>query len=188
MKTLVLGVALAMAGVGAHAQMLPLPLPVTKGETVAAGKVPRFEVASVKVHKPGDDNIRWSSTPDGISMVNMSLTMLLQDAYEMWHSTDDRILGLPAWAKITSFDVQAKVSEEDVPLLKNLTQPQRAEMLRAVLEDRFRLEAHHITTDLPVYALVVSKRGRSWSPPRSRLLGRMARESLWARSIQTRER
>ena len=53
-------------------------------------------------------------------------------------------------------------SEDDVaeiPDYKNLAMSQRQSMLRALLEERFKLKVHHETRPFDVYALVVDKKG-----------------------------
>ncbi len=72
---------------------------------------------------------------------------------------NDRLLGGPAWAKTTNFDIEAKVAPDDAPKLKALKMEQRRQMMVALLEERFGLKYHHETRDLPMYELVVAKGG-----------------------------
>src|SRR5206468_10762336 len=50
------------------------------------------------------------------------------------------------------YDITAK-SEDDA------NEDQVGEMIKSLLGDRFKLTFHHETTELPVYALLVSKNG-----------------------------
>ena len=118
----------------------------------------------MKQHKAGDDNMQWRQTNDGMQLTNLTLLMMIQQAYELYNVNDDRVGGLPSWAKSTHYDLTAKVAAEDAATLKQLTAAQRAAMLRVALEDRFGLRAHAITTDLPVYALVIGKGGARLKP------------------------
>ena len=163
-------VAVVVAGlglsVGGRAQMLALP--VESPDAAKAGtevKLPAWDVTSVKEHKSDDGMMRWGQTPDGMSFVNLPLLMLLQNAYGLYHSTDDQVTGLPGWAKSMRFDVEAKVSAEDVAAWKALHAEQRNAMLRMLLEERFGLKAHKVTTEMPVYALVVGKSGAKLGTP-----------------------
>jgi len=140
--------ALAQAGASATT---PAATPPTK--------VPDFEVVSVKQNKTGDGSSSYSYSDTGITMKNVTLLMLIRQAFMLHNSTDDQITGLPAWAKSEHFDIQAKVSEADLPTLPKLTPQQHAQMMEALLADRFKLTAHRETKEMPVYALVPGKHG-----------------------------
>ncbi len=95
-------------------------------------------------------------TPDGIKITNVQLWMAVREAFGL---ENDRLLGGPAWAKTTAFDIEAKVAPDDAPKLKALKMEQRRQMMVALLEERFGLKYHHETRDLPMYELVVAKGG-----------------------------
>ncbi len=122
----------------------------------AAAKVPEFAVASIKLDKSGTNMVRTMFGPDGFSVTNAPLKLLIREAFDV---NDDQIEGEPAWAGSSRFDIDAKVDPADVPALKNLTFDQRKQMVRALLEDRFALKTHEETKDLPVYVLVIAKGG-----------------------------
>ena len=122
-------------------------------------KVPEFEVISVKQNKTADNSFMSRYSPSGVSMTNAPLIMLIRQAFQLYHSTDDQITGLPAWAKSERFDIQGKVSDADIPILPKLTREQRAQMLESLLADRFKMVAHRETREMPVYALVLGKHG-----------------------------
>ena len=121
--------------------------------------LPAFEVVAVKASKPDQVQMRSLYTPTGLSVMNASLVILLRQAYGLFHSNDDQIVGLPAWAEKAHFDIEAKVAAEDTGRLAELTRDERGAMLRALLRDRFGLVAHEVTREGPVYALAVSKHG-----------------------------
>ena len=73
----------------------------------------------------------------------------------------DLVSGLPDWASNESYDINAKVSESDLPAFRKLDQAQRRAMLRQLLRDRFHLAAHTAPKEIPVYALVIAKTDRS---------------------------
>ena len=137
----------------------------TAAPVSAAAKLPVYDIVSVKPNKSGSGNMSWNSTPNGVRMENVTLLMMLRSAdYALRHAADDRITGLPGWASKEHFDVEAKVSEEDAPAFKKLTEEQRSAMFRSLMEDRFKLKAHAETRELPIYALVVAKGGVKMTP------------------------
>jgi uncharacterized protein (TIGR03435 family) len=78
------------------------------------------------------------------------------------------ISGEPAWAKTDKFEIQAKLPDNSPAVARNQFSdgeaPQLDRMLRALLEDRFKLKAHRDTRELPVYALTVAKNGSKLKP------------------------
>ncbi len=94
--------------------------------------------------------------PDGIAVSGMPMHMILREAFGV---TNDRLLGEPAWVTTSRYDVDAKVTPEDAPKFKPLTDQQQWQMLLPVLEDRCALKFHHETRELTVYTLVVARGG-----------------------------
>lgn len=117
---------------------------------------PAYDVVSVKPNKSGSGGIRIMMPPDGYSANNIPLKFFISGTYGI---REDLISGLPGWAESAQYDITAKVAEADVPTLKKLTRDQRNDMLKPVLADRFKLQAHVETKNLPVYELVLSKGG-----------------------------
>jgi len=140
--------ALALVSLGGHAQeMKPVVKPLT------------YDVVSVKASSPDAKVSKIGPKPDGVVMANIDLTTILEWAYGLRNANDDQIFGLPGWAKAGHFDVEAKVSPDDAAAYKALSQDEKDAMLRAILEDRFKLKAHTEIRQLPVYNLVVAKGG-----------------------------
>jgi len=128
----------------------------------AIGQAPKaFEVATVKPSPPLDmaklqAQIRAGQTPnfgahfDGLraEYTYMTMQQLLIYAYKL---KNYNIAG-PDWLMSEHYDIVARLpegsSKDDAPA-----------MLRALLEDRFKLAAHLADKDQPVYALVVGKDG-----------------------------
>jgi uncharacterized protein (TIGR03435 family) len=150
--------ALALFGATALGQAPPAAL-VKAPVDAAVAKLPVYEVASVREDKSDSGMTSFNGTPSGIRISGAPMVNLLKDAYGLYDSTDDQVIGLPPWAKAERFDIDAKVANEDVAAYRKLTREQRAAMLQAVLEDRFQLKAHHETNDGPVYNLVLGKHG-----------------------------
>jgi uncharacterized protein (TIGR03435 family) len=73
------------------------------------------------------------------------------------------ISGEPAWTKKDRFEIQAELPGNSPAFTRfefsDGEAPQLDRMLQVVLEDRFKLEVHRETRELPVYVLTVSKNG-----------------------------
>lgn len=137
----------------------PPPLPAPAGPPQVADPSitpPTFDVVSVKPNKSASGGTRIMNTPDGYSTTNIPLSFIISNAYGI---REDLISGLPGWADSAHYDITAKVAAADVPTLPKLTRDQRSGMLKPLLADRFKLQAHVETKTLPVYELVVAKGG-----------------------------
>ncbi len=110
---------------------------------------PAFEVASVKPNRSGSDNSSLSWNPGSITIANTSLKTLVLHAYGI---KGYQLSGGPGWTDTDRFDLSAKSKEGAAPEELRL-------MLRSLLEDRFRLQVHQETRDLPTFALTVGKNG-----------------------------
>jgi uncharacterized protein (TIGR03435 family) len=119
-----------------------------------------FDVATIKPFHPGPGTFMGiMNTPDGLRLSNANLAMLVVYAYGL--RTDNQVAGGPDWTKTERFDVQAKMGAEDIANLQKLSfaegTARRAPMMQALLADRFKLQAHAETKQVPVYELVVAK-------------------------------
>lgn len=148
-------VALAVARQNATSPEPPIGAAVTA--------IPQFDVAAIHLHQPEphEHNSISSSPFDGLfKATNISVVMLVHWAYQM---PETRILGAPAWASSTMFNVDAKADPAVDRQLHNLTsdagRSQKERMVQALLADRFKLVTHTETRDLPTYALIVAKSG-----------------------------
>ncbi len=129
-----------------------------------AAKAPGFEVATIKPNPRTDGAWRLQPTPDGYTGLDVSLRELVGEAYGIY---DGRLLtGGPPWIDRERFDLEAKFDAAEVPDAKTLSFRQRADMLRALLEARFRLKVHRESKDFPVYHLVLGKSGPKLSETR----------------------
>jgi uncharacterized protein (TIGR03435 family) len=113
---------------------------------------PAFDVASVKSRNPAvaESSNRTSidSAPGSLTIRNASLSECIKWAYLI---RDYQISG-PAWLMTEKYDITAKASGP-APL------NQLRQMLRTLLTDRFQLQLHRETKELPVYELVAAKSG-----------------------------
>jgi uncharacterized protein (TIGR03435 family) len=150
-EMLLAGVSLVAGAAPSSGQAGASPAPAA----AAPAALPTFEVATIK---PSSDTGRsmLMFTPDGVSISGVPMQMILREAFR---TEDDHVFGAPPWVKSTRYDIQAKVSGEDAPKLKDLKGEQRMEMLLPLLVDRFNLKYHHETRELTTYSLVVAKGG-----------------------------
>jgi bla regulator protein blaR1 len=157
---------LLLASAGAAALSVPIIFGLlhatrtwARAEVETSKELPTFEVATVKPSTPGGMMVMTKFTPDGIWIRNAPLIFIIRQATGLMNSNDDQVFGAPTWAKTERYDIDAKVSESDVPKLDKLSHLERNEMMRSVLVDRFNFAAHREIRDLPVYELVVAKGG-----------------------------
>jgi uncharacterized protein (TIGR03435 family) len=111
-----------------------------------------FDVATIKLRK---GVITHASGPfvQGRTMTGTALTLrdLITEAYAVRY---EQLTGGPGWIGDDHYDLMAK-SEGDGAL----TRAESREMLQALLAERFHLQVHRETQEVPMYALVVGKGG-----------------------------
>jgi uncharacterized protein (TIGR03435 family) len=146
-RKLLLGAA-ALATLTAPVTIGLLNTPPGRAQT-PAGAPAVFEVASIKLNKSGARGGRFSTETSGIVATNMPLRTFIKAAYGV---QDYQLSGGPGWLDSERYDIAAK-SEGAVLDDKLLL------MLRALLEDRFKLTLHREKKELPGYALVIGKSG-----------------------------
>src|SRR5690242_19005535 len=104
------------------------------------GKVPEFEVASIKPAPPPTSpglRIRMGGDPGRVDYCSVSLKDMIRQAYQV---KDYQISG-PDWLDSTRFNVVAKVPP-DAPREQNLL------MWQSLLADRFELTLHRDKKEL----------------------------------------
>ncbi len=113
-----------------------------------------FEVASVKPSGPNDQFL-YRLQPGGRYIATaQTLKMLVANAYAM---PLYRVADLPGWGDSDKFNIEAKVG---IPLKAwPDSNDQLDEMLRSLLEERFKLAVHWETRQETIYNLVAAKGG-----------------------------
>jgi uncharacterized protein (TIGR03435 family) len=150
-------------------------LTAPRTEAQSPAQRPEFEVASIKPNVDGGPRVFIGErSPGTFSAENVTLQNLIQEAYgsasEHWLPYRKApqqglpIIGGPGWARSDRFDITAKSRVETgtrrrTSELTKETQVEMDLMLRALLEDRFRLKLHRETKELPVFAMTVAKGG-----------------------------
>ena len=117
-----------------------------------------FEVASIKPNNSGDGRVMMQSQPGRMMMTNVTLRMLIRQAYQL---QDFQISGGPGWLASDHFDLNAKMPEgfqpQPVPPAPGSGPGPIQLMIRALLAERFKLAVHNETKDSPIYALIVAR-------------------------------
>jgi uncharacterized protein (TIGR03435 family) len=152
--------ALACAGITAVAMPVVIGMmnaPVVEAQSPAAA---RFDVASIKPTSQHGSDILGLGTvrvlPGGRLLAEkVQLRHFIQGAYD---AKPFQISGGPAWINAAHYDIDAKAEG-------NPNHGQMSLMMRALLEDRFKLKLHHETKQLPVYELRVAKSGPKLPAP-----------------------
>jgi uncharacterized protein (TIGR03435 family) len=107
---------------------------------------PRFEVASVRPNT-SDGEPSMTVPPRGsVVVTNVPLENLIVNAYGI---PPFRVVNAPDWIRRERFDITGKPPDNASPGDTLL-------MLRALLENRFRLRVHRETRDQPIYALTLA--------------------------------
>ena len=129
-------------------------------QLAAPAQRPVFDVASIRVNATSNDGHHHIYNDPSVSLfrtVNLSAKELIQFAYALPTS---QILGGPNWLDSTMFDINAKSDASVDTQLRALTSEQaRREkqlMVQGLLAERFRLQAHQETRQLPVFGLVIA--------------------------------
>ena len=142
----------------------------------AAGDRPSFEVATIKPWQrtppppPSDGTAAPAKVkkeapigegPPPAQLVHMiwPISILITSAYKL------PIIGGPDWIRqdIDQYEIQAKIGDVEYAAMQKMTAAQQREqvalMEQSLLADRFNLKVHFETREMPVYTLVVAKRG-----------------------------
>jgi uncharacterized protein (TIGR03435 family) len=103
-----------------------------------------FEVASIKRNQSGDEIAEDGFQPGGrINLRNGTLVNMIVAAYAV---PPDRIEGGPAWASTDRFDVVATGN-------RTASVAETRQMMRTLLEDRFKLKTRTEPRDRPLFDL-----------------------------------
>jgi uncharacterized protein (TIGR03435 family) len=124
-----------------------------------SGSSLRFEVVSIKPAAPGArpgrlaaayGAARINTDPGLLAIRSISLNDLIAAAYGI---ETYQISGGPAWVDSDQFEVSAKSASP-------ASREELFHMLPSLLSDRFKLEFHNTTKNIPAYALTVAKGGK----------------------------
>ena len=111
---------------------------------------PASAVVSIR---PSDPASRNASASDRFDWFDVTLAMLVRDAYDLFES---QVIGGPDWMHSKRWDVSAKAAE--------LTPDDARQLVRRLVEDRFALKSHTEMRELPIYNLVLVRTDRTLGP------------------------
>ena len=122
---------------------------------------PRFEVASVKANAQDGADVQGLGTVrflngGRLNAEKAQLRYIILNAYGV---KSFQLLGGPGWIESAHYDIDAKASDQANP-------GDLRRMLLTLLEERFQLQAHRETRQLPVYELSAAKSGLKLPPPK----------------------
>jgi uncharacterized protein (TIGR03435 family) len=137
-----------------------------------------FEAASIKLNVSSPIGRRMGVPGDRFVAVNEPLSQLIAVAYGAPGLLPEplphyRIAGGPSWIDSDRFDVDAKAVGDVVGGSEGTRRKQL--MLQTLLAQRFKMDVHHETRQLPIYALVIARRDKR--------LGSMLRRSQINRAV-----
>jgi bla regulator protein BlaR1 len=175
--------ALATAGIAAIA--VPIAIGVLNAPAIRAQQSqprPSFEVASVKpidretMHRDHEGHLldadRFVDRTDLMTYIVEAYVPGGSCTIKVAVGQDCPLISLsrtvPAWVRTDRFEIQAKLPP-NFPIYTERQKrsgdtPQLNLMLQVLLEDRFHLQVHRETRELPVYALTVGKNGPKFKP------------------------
>jgi uncharacterized protein (TIGR03435 family) len=121
----------------------------------APAESPTFEVASVRPNTSGDNKQMVQILPGGrYNGINIPPRLLIMNSYGL---QPQQLVGAPDWISSERFDIVAK-AEGDLGPPVSRDGPSRLQlMIRALLEERFKLKVHREPREVPVYALVLAR-------------------------------
>jgi uncharacterized protein (TIGR03435 family) len=126
---------------------------------------PSFEAATVKPSR-GGEVFDFRLQPDRFAADNAPLDRLIRFAYDI--KSEAQVANMPKWATSASFDIDAKIGDEESEAMKKLSPDQGFReyrlLVQSLLADRFRLKVKTETRELPVYVLIVAKNGLRLTP------------------------
>jgi bla regulator protein BlaR1 len=110
-----------------------------------------FEVASIKPAPSSATERGITRKPGGrLSTSNATVKQLVYLAYQVM---PPQVSGGPDWVGSAGFDIEAKPADAKIDMA------QFRQMIKTLLAERFQLKFHMETKQLPVYELLVGKRG-----------------------------
>ncbi len=124
-----------------------------------------FEVAVVKPTAPGGRGGLRFGFGGNLTAGGMTLRTLIRFA---WNLPDELIVGEPKWTDDTRFDIIAKASTDDPADAPFVDIDTTWAMLRALLQERFKMETHMEDRMMNAYNLVAVKPKLKKADPASR--------------------
>lgn len=125
----------------------------------------QFEVASIRQNLNIGAGQQFGATPSGYRATNTVLVVSILLAYPPSSGQvlypQSQVLGLPAWAGAEHYDIEARIAPEQLSDWQTpaIQQKQLPELLRNLLAERCKLQAHREQKETASFSLVVAKGG-----------------------------
>lgn len=123
---------------------------------------PAFEVATIKRNAAVDPGFALGFQPGGrFRAVGMDVRTLIAIANQMGgrgRLLPSQIVGGPDWTHTDGYDIVAKVGDNFAGGTPAEQIARRGALLQSLLEDRFKLQVHRETRQLPRFALVLARK------------------------------
>ena len=142
----------ALLGNAVH---LPAPVVLHAQSTPA----PAFDTVSIKRNTSGGAGMRMGFAPGSVSALNVPAWQLIREAYGL---QEPQLTGGPDWVPTDRFDVEARFDPTPLPGFDRTTRLQA--MLQQMLGERFKLQTHTESREMPIFALVLDRDDRRLGP------------------------
>jgi uncharacterized protein (TIGR03435 family) len=131
---------------------------IVAGAWSAEGQAVRFDVASIKPNIAGPTSMLSAFRGRRFTARYVTVKSLICTAYGQVEHTlaNEQVSGGPGWLESDRFDVEATAPGTPDSPRGTFPAPMLA-MLRSLLEERFQLQTHFVTKQLPVYELVLAR-------------------------------
>ena len=118
----------------------------------APAETPKFDVASVRPNTSGENRQLSQVLPGGrYTAINVPPRLLIINSYGL---QEQQLVGAPPWISSERFDIVAKADGDLGPPVSRDGPSKLQLMIRALLEDRFKLKVHREPREVPIYTLV----------------------------------
>ena len=129
----------------------------------------KFDVVSIRPTGDSFTGTGYNYPEDGFWSKALPVRDVIEAAYGIFD--ERRILGLPSWSKSTRYDINAKVAPSEVQELQALSIEQRGALIKDLLADRFKMQAHLETRTLPIFVLRDAPPPQKLHPPAETIAG-----------------
>jgi uncharacterized protein (TIGR03435 family) len=120
---------------------------------------PQFEVAVIKLSNP-DERISFTTRGDHADWRSITMKDHIRFAWDINYNDEESLAGLPKSLGESRFDILAGLPTHDsagaAPKPPQLLQAELQQMLRNLLEDRFKMKYHWETRPMTAYHLVAA--------------------------------
>ena len=133
---------------------------VSTGQVQTGGRL-AFDVASVRENTSGGDQGFLLPKGNQLNAQNYRLRSVIQFAYRV---QPFELVGGPDWIDAARFDISARAPFDPKPAPAGAPPGEMEQMAQTLLAERFKLQVHRETREMPIYALVLARRDGQLGP------------------------